>query len=70
MANPVKMTVMDLGDSVNSPYADYSPVVSAEQSVIFFTSRRFGDMKITPDSISRLFTWIIIRTGNGKKLLT
>jgi len=40
---PVKMTVTDLGDSINSPFPDYSPVVSADESQLFFTSRRIGD---------------------------
>src|SRR6185312_3472462 len=40
VAHPVKMDVMSLGDSVNSPYADFCPVVTADESQIFFTSRR------------------------------
>ncbi len=40
MANPVKMEVSILSDSINSAYPDYSPVVTADESQIFFTSRR------------------------------
>jgi outer membrane protein OmpA-like peptidoglycan-associated protein len=40
MATPVKMDVSLLSDSINSAYPDYSPVVTADESEIFFTSRR------------------------------
>lgn len=40
VANPVKVKIRNLGAEVNSPYPDYSPVLSADQSTLFFTSRR------------------------------
>jgi outer membrane protein OmpA-like peptidoglycan-associated protein/tetratricopeptide (TPR) repeat protein len=42
VANPVKLVVTNLGDSINSAYPDYSPVVTADESEIIFTSRRAG----------------------------
>jgi len=42
VANPVKIKIDNLGDAINSSYADYSPVLSADQNTIFFTSRRPG----------------------------
>jgi outer membrane protein OmpA-like peptidoglycan-associated protein len=42
VANPVKVKIEPLGSNVNSIYADYSPVLSADQSTLFFTSRRVG----------------------------
>lgn len=36
------VTIVNLGDSVNSPYPDYSPVISADESTLIFTSRRPG----------------------------
>ncbi len=48
VGNPVRMKIQNLGTAVNSAYADYSPVLSADQSTIFFTSRRpegTGDQK-------------------------
>ncbi|HXB12103.1 MAG TPA: hypothetical protein VNZ45_08975, partial [Bacteroidia bacterium] len=42
VASPVKVKIEDLGLNVNSIYADYSPVISADQSSLFFTSRRNG----------------------------
>jgi outer membrane protein OmpA-like peptidoglycan-associated protein len=47
MAHPVKMYVKNLGDSINSPGPDYSAVVSADESQIFFTSRREGALDPT-----------------------
>jgi outer membrane protein OmpA-like peptidoglycan-associated protein len=40
VASPVKIKIDNLGDAINSSYADYSPVLSADQNTIFFTSRR------------------------------
>ncbi|HTA81797.1 MAG TPA: OmpA family protein [Bacteroidia bacterium] len=42
VASPVKVKIENLGASVNSIYADYSPVLSADQQTLFFTSRREG----------------------------
>jgi len=42
VAHPVKMLVKNLGPGVNSTGPDYSPVVTADESQIFFTSRREG----------------------------
>lgn len=40
MANPIRLKIEKLGSDVNSTYADYSPVLSADQNTLFFTSRR------------------------------
>ena len=34
--------IINMGDSVNSPYPDYSAVISADESTLIFTSRRPG----------------------------
>lgn len=41
-SKPVDCTIINLGDSVNSPYPDYSPVISADEAMLVFTSRREG----------------------------
>ncbi|TAL57857.1 MAG: hypothetical protein EPN85_13075 [Bacteroidetes bacterium] len=41
-AKPVECTITNLGDSVNCEFADYSPVISADESMLSFTSRRLG----------------------------
>ncbi|MBI2967160.1 MAG: OmpA family protein [Bacteroidetes bacterium] len=40
VANPVKSIITNLGSTVNSPFPDYSPVLTADESMIIFTSRR------------------------------
>ncbi len=39
---PVACTITSLGDSLNTEFAEYSPVITADESFIFFTSRRPG----------------------------
>lgn len=38
--NPVNIKVSNMGQLINSPLADYSPVLSIDESTIYFTSRR------------------------------
>lgn len=40
MKNPVKLEVHNLGSNVNSSYDDHSPLVSADESIVLFISRR------------------------------
>lgn len=39
---PVKAQIDNIGPVINSTYAEYAPVISADESVIVFTSRRLG----------------------------
>lgn len=38
--HPIRAQVENLGAGINGPYTDYSPVISADESVLMFTSRR------------------------------
>ncbi|MBN2682126.1 MAG: OmpA family protein [Bacteroidales bacterium] len=38
--NPVRVFIDNLGGTVNSIYPDYSPLISADESMMIFTSRR------------------------------
>jgi outer membrane protein OmpA-like peptidoglycan-associated protein len=40
--SPVKCEITNMGDSVNSVFPDYSPVITADEEYIYFTSRRPG----------------------------
>ncbi len=42
MKVPVKLKVENMGKGVNSKYADYSPVLTADGNTMIFTSRRDG----------------------------
>ncbi|HNO71141.1 MAG TPA: OmpA family protein [Bacteroidia bacterium] len=44
VANPVKCTITNLGDSINSNEPDYSPVITADESELYFTSRRYNSL--------------------------
>ncbi|MCU4175732.1 tetratricopeptide repeat protein [Carboxylicivirga sp. N1Y90] len=40
MAKPVKLEVHNLGADINSKYDDHSPLISADESLLMFTSKR------------------------------
>lgn len=42
MKNPIQAKVYNIGPSVNSEYDDYGPVISADESMMAYTSRREG----------------------------
>ncbi|MBI4945153.1 MAG: OmpA family protein [Bacteroidetes bacterium] len=42
VASPIKCTITNLGDSINSLYPDYGAVITADESQLYFTSRRFN----------------------------
>lgn len=48
---PVKMFVANLGDTINSEYDEHSPVFSADETTLIFTSKRKGNVgdKTTED---------------------
>ncbi len=39
---PVSYEITNLGPNINSPFPEYSPVISADETVIIYTSRRKG----------------------------
>lgn len=45
MADPKNFAISNIGPVINSPYPDFSPVISVDGNALFFTSRR-----IRPDS--------------------
>jgi hypothetical protein len=42
--------LINLGTNINSPYPDYAPVISADESILVFTSRRVGNVGGYTDS--------------------
>jgi outer membrane protein OmpA-like peptidoglycan-associated protein/tetratricopeptide (TPR) repeat protein len=40
MKNPIDVKIENIGPKINSPYPDYVPVISADEQVLIFTSRR------------------------------
>jgi outer membrane protein OmpA-like peptidoglycan-associated protein len=41
-SNPVKAKISNLGSVLNTKYSDFAPVISADESILVFTSRRLG----------------------------
>ncbi|MBI2967711.1 MAG: PD40 domain-containing protein [Bacteroidetes bacterium] len=39
-AAPVKVIIENLGEAINTPYSEYAPLISADESVLIFMSRR------------------------------
>jgi outer membrane protein OmpA-like peptidoglycan-associated protein/Tol biopolymer transport system component len=62
VASPVKVKIENLGATVNSIYADYSPVLSADQQTLFFTSRREGSTGGQKDEEGNFFEDIYMST--------
>lgn len=40
MKKPLRVFIDNMGSEINSPYVDYTPVISADEDVLMFTSRR------------------------------
>ncbi len=40
LAAPLNVTIKNLGDSINSEYPEYSPVITADEQVLYYTTRR------------------------------
>ncbi|GAB4201961.1 MAG: hypothetical protein Fur0023_07170 [Bacteroidia bacterium] len=51
VANPINVKLINMGDSINSPYPDYSPVLTADERMLIFTTRRPNPLcsEKTPD---------------------
>ncbi len=41
-AQPHRSIIRNLGNNINSPYADYVPLITPDESILYFTSRREG----------------------------
>lgn len=51
-ANPINFRITNLGSAVNSEYDEHSPVVSADESILIFTSNKPGTGNVkSPDGL-------------------
>lgn len=66
VANPINVKIENLGNTVNSTYADYSPVLTADQSTFFFTSRRPESTGGQKDADGNFFEDIYMSTKTAK----
>jgi hypothetical protein len=49
MGKRVNVAFENLGPNINSPFADYSPFISAEETFLMYNSRRPDDAKLLPN---------------------
>jgi len=66
--NPIRVFIDNVGPEINSSYSDYSPVITADQSIMMFTSRRPGGVSAGLSEEDNLpYEDIWMSTKNGKK---
>ena len=65
IANPVDVEIENLGEQINSPFGDYAPVVSADEQVLVFTSRRPGGTTNDVDIDNKFFEDVYISHKEG-----
>lgn len=66
VASPIKISIENLGKTINSPYADYSPVLTADQSTLFYTSRRSESTGRQKDNEGNFYEDIYMSTKTKK----
>lgn len=67
MANPVDVKIESAGPVLNSTFPDFAPVISADEKVMIFTSRRTGSTGGLLDETGQYFEDIYIsKKVNGK----
>ncbi|MFN3404030.1 MAG: OmpA family protein [Cytophagaceae bacterium] len=67
LADPVEAKIENVGPTINTAFAEYAPVISADESTLIFTSRREGSTGALLDETGEYFEDIYIsRKVNGK----
>jgi outer membrane protein OmpA-like peptidoglycan-associated protein len=67
MSHPAEVKIVNLGPQINSPHADYSPRLSADQSTMIFTSRRPENVGGKTYDGGQYFEDIYIATKKGSE---
>ncbi|MBO7571459.1 MAG: PD40 domain-containing protein [Bacteroidales bacterium] len=62
---PVRVFIDNLGSNVNSKYSDYGPVISTDESMMIFTSRREGSTGGEMDEDNQYFEDLYISYNEG-----
>ena len=69
MAAPINVKITNLGDSVNSEWPEYSPVITADELVLYYTTRRpttTGGEKSEADAMYYEDIVVSYKDDNGK----
>lgn len=64
MGNPHRSIIKNIGDKINSKYSDYVPLISADESVMYFTSRREGSVGNLKDVYNNYYEDVYVSTRN------
>lgn len=64
---PVKVPIRNMGNTINSFGVEYSPVISADESVLMLTSRRPGGVNDKRDMDGLYFEDVFITKNNDNK---
>ena len=67
MTDTVRVFIDNMGSVINSKYTDYAPIISADQSILMFTSTRQNpyNKKVYDDGEYDEILWISYRTGTS-----
>jgi len=67
MSQPVDVLIVNLGENVNSPYSEYIPVITADETEMYFTSRRENSTggKLDPNNLFFEDIYRIEKTDSG-----
>ena len=65
--HPVRVTIKNLGNTINSLSSDYVPLITSDENTLFFTSRREGSIGDKKDPLGEYFEDIYIsnKTDTG-----
>lgn len=66
--HPIQMKIENLGAEINSSFADYSPFVNADESMLIFTSKREGSTggSKSEDGNNMEDIYVSVKDKNGK----
>ena len=62
IGEPIEVTIENMGEAINSEYAEYVPVISMDETSMMFTSRRPGSTGGKTDPYNRYFEDVYIAT--------
>lgn len=66
---PVRVFIDDVGEAINSTYPDYSPLITTDESMLIFTSRRsdtYGGGRDPGDNVFFEDIYVSYKDENGK----
>jgi len=66
-ANPVRVIIENVGAAINSSYSEYSPLITADESQMYFTSRRAGSTGGNTDERNLFFEDIYSSANKNDK---